>query len=164
MTTTNKEATYALALQEIDKFVKVFQAFNESKNAIVALNSLDQNTKELEVHLEGLKKDIETSKIQLEVARKMFIEERERGAIENRAKLEQERKKQEIRVTKLQEDFAYTSKMKEDEIKNIAIKVDQVRTELVATQDELKNKKIELATLEAKIVETRKQIANLLKD
>lgn len=155
--------SHALALQEIDKFVKVFQAFNEAKHAIIALASLDQNTKELEVHLEDIKGKVASAKDDLEKSITLLKEEKEKGVLENKSFFEQEKKKSATKLAKMQDEFDTLLKQKEEELKNVLLKTDYAKTELSSIQDKIAARKIEVASLEARHAEIRKQITELLK-
>lgn len=155
---------HQLALQEIEKFTRVFKAFSEAQNALTALASLDQNVKELEIQKENVITSLALEEERLasfkvlakeEKAKLVAAEEKKKITLENSFKIEQER---------LQGVFNEFKSRIDTETSNLEANRDLVSLNLSKLKIKVSQAQEELSMLENKIIDVRKQIALMLKE
>lgn len=154
---------HQIALQEIEKFVKVFKAFDEAKNAITSLASLDQNVKELELKKINILTALELEIERLDSFRSIAKAEKEKLQQDSKSFIEQLKNKEEKKQNNLLTEFNALKENLENQFDILVLKNEREEQKLKVLNKEVLDKGHELTSLENKVLEVRKQIAQLLK-
>lgn len=154
---------HQIALQEIEKFVKVFKAFDEAKNAITSLASLDQNVKELELKKINILTALELEIERLDSFRSIAKAEKEKLQQDSKSFIEQLKNKEEKKQNNLLTEFNALKENLENQFDILVLKNEREEQKLKVLNKEVLDKGHELSSLENKVLEVRKQIAQLLK-
>lgn len=154
--------SFELALKEIQAHVRVYKAFQEAENALVALASLEQHTKELEASKKVL--DLSLTKL------KTDIKEKQNKLLDLDVKLNSKELfvKEQMKEYEAQKNFeleyAYglRKKEKEEVIEGLSSKVLGLETKVTGYDTYLRSKQQELDLLESKITAAKEQMQRML--
>lgn len=154
--------SFELALQEIQRHVKVYKAFQEAEHALVALASLEQHTKELEASKKSL--EVFLTKLRTE------IKEKQHKSLNLDVKLntkelfvkETLRDLEEQKLSELHEKFNVLNKIEEDKIHKLLTKVTELETKVTGYDTYLRSKQQELEVTETKIAAAKEQMQRML--
>jgi len=154
--------SFELALREIERHVKVYKAFQEAENALIALASLEQHTKEigaskevLEVALSKLKEEIKKRENKLNLleaqlnAKEIYVKETLR---------EYEAQKQ----FELNYKFSTLTKEKEKQISDLNDIIAGLTLKITGHDTYLRAKQEEIELLETKISTARSTMQRML--
>jgi chromosome segregation ATPase len=155
-------SNHALALQEIEKFYRAFKAFEEAKNALTSLASVEQNLKEVTAQRDKVIKELEEESIKLQDYRKNAVEQKNRISEESKKTLEKLKDKQDKEIKNLTDEYEAMKKSYIDSLDNIQGKIVFETQVFQDLQIEIKEKEKEIASLETRVAEVRKQINKLL--
>lgn len=159
-----EKPNFNFALIEIEKFSKVFKAFEEVKNTINTLASFEQNVKELEQSRNSAELQTKEAHNTLEAFRKKVGEEKDRLSKENQISFEQQKEKNNLSLLKMTQEFQKLKQEQEEELSLIADNIEVFKQTNNSLVKEITQKQKELTVLESRLIETRKQIAILLKE
>lgn len=154
--------SFELALKEIQGHAKIYKAFAEAENALIALASLDQHTKELalsksilEASLVDLNKDIKQKNYKLKdleekiTKLESFVEE---------SLVETEKQK----LFELNYKFDNLKVIKEKELEELSNKIIGLEVKVTGHDTYVRSKQQELELLESKITAAKLQMQRML--
>jgi chromosome segregation ATPase len=153
---------FELALQEIERQVKVYKAFEEAQNALMALASLEQNTKELEAVKKVL--DLSLAKLKEEIKKKenkLTLLEAQLNAKEVYVK-DTIKEYEAQKLFDLNYKFSNLTKEKEKEISSLDDIIAGLNIKITGHDTYLKAKQLEIETIEAKISAAKAQMQRML--
>ena len=152
---------FEIALKEIERHIKVYKAFEEAQNALVALASLEQHTKELEKtkqslenFLDQLKKEVIVKEEQLIILENKIVTSTE---ILELKVVEVEKQK----VQELETRYSILEEEKKEQIQSLEEQEKEIKLSINNHATFLHSQKNELASLEVKIQTARDQIQRI---
>lgn len=159
----NREVNYNLALIEIEKFTKVFRAFDESKNALIALASLDQATKELQNRKELLEKEYSLEKKSFDDWKTSSSKDIEEIVSEYKLKTKQLKDRYENEELKNNKNFILKQEEQNRKISEIDLNIKTKVEELQKLSSIIDSKSKEVVDLERRLAEVKNTISSLIK-
>jgi len=155
---------HQLAMQEIEKFVRVFKAFDEAKNALASLASLDQNVSELEKQKKILIKQLEDEKTLLEKFKAQSDNEKKRIISIHEKRLSTLEETYLTQQEALEKEFKETKQKQQESLRKLKSKVEKEQENLVTLQKKCDDKENQQNSLEIKLSQTREKFRSLLNE
>lgn len=154
--------SFELARQEIERHVKVYKAFEEAQNALIALASLEQHTKELgaskavlEASIQSLKEEEKKKKERL-ISLKTQIEDTEVTVAETLKEAEAQK------LLELESKYKEIKDIKDKEIAGLEDVCTGLKVKVKNYNMSLDSKQQEVDVLEKRILSAKEQIQKML--
>jgi chromosome segregation ATPase len=154
--------SHELALEEIRKQVKVYKAFAEAENALIALASLEQHTKELSASKKELEASLTKLKVDIRSKQDKSLELDDKLSAKEIFVRDQIKEYEAQKLAELDNTYGLRKQEKEKEVTILNEECDKLRLHIKNHDIYLKTKQKEIADLESRISSAKEQIQRLL--